>query len=280
MGSNYYDNPAISASGLKQIDISPKHYVVEREPSDAMKFGTQAHCAILEPAEFDNRYGIVPDGLDYRTKEGKLVRDGIIAVGKEPIKHADMQDIFIIQHNVHSHPEMIKLMKHNPVFEKEFYMFFNGVAVKMKPDLIIEPCATYPNGFIADLKSTTSAHPEKFAIQMFNNKGYIQPAWYVDLFQRRYNTSAPPPFVWIAAEKKQPHLVEFYECDEHIMEFGRSEYLRLLDIYNDCMETGVWYGYSKREDGFSKLKLPSWAESIISGGGEVEINFVDDEEDV
>ena len=122
---DYFKNPAISASGLKLIDKTPAHFFESRinpkESTDAQKFGTFAHCAILEPQEFDNRFTMVPKGINYATKEGKEIRAEIIASGKEAVKFEAMQDILKIQAIFQSHPFVIEMNKCNPEFEKEHY---------------------------------------------------------------------------------------------------------------------------------------------------------------
>lgn len=62
--SDYYSLPGLSASGLKDLSISPLRYWhkwinPEREitpPSDAMILGTALHCKVLEPGKFNQRF--------------------------------------------------------------------------------------------------------------------------------------------------------------------------------------------------------------------------------
>lgn len=276
--TDYFKNPAISASGLKLIDRSPAHFFESRtnpkESTDPQKFGTFAHCAILEPQEFDNRFTMIPEGINFTTKEGKEIRATIIASGKEAVKYEAMQDILKIQAIFQSHPFVVEMNKCNPEFEKEHYYYFDGIAAKMKTDIIIQPCASFPTGLVFDLKTTTDASPESWARTLWNGKGYIQVAWYIDSFQRIYGTV--PDFVFGVIEKSSPYLMAFYRPPAHLIEYGREECNRLLGIYNECMNTGVWAGYPS---GVNELVLPSWAENVISGGVEVEINFVDDNEE-
>jgi hypothetical protein len=278
MSDSYFKNPSISASGLKLIDKSPAHYfnnlLNPSESTEPQKFGTETHCAVLEPAEFDNRYAIVPEGLDFRSKEGKEVKAAIEASGKQAIKYADMQDILAIQKAVQSNPDYAELLKHNPIFEKEFYLYFDGIAVKMKTDMIIEPCDAYPSGLIYDLKSTTDASPAGFAKQMWNMKGYIQAAFYPALFQREYNTAEKPPFIWHPVERSAPYLNALYRAPAHLVEFGYDECVRLLAVYEECTKTGIWPGYPS---GITELTLPTWAENVIAGVDDIEINFDDED---
>lgn len=259
--TDYYQNPAISASGLKQLLKSPAHFKAERETTDAMKFGTQTHCALLEPAEFDNRYSVVPEGLDYRSKEGKEIKAAIEASGKEPIKYAEMQDILAIQKSFHANTDVMNILQH-AIFEREFYFKIGDIDAKMKTDIIIEPCDAFPNGLVADLKSCPDASPQGFARSMWNDAMYIQAAFYSIAFNRIYNTSAPPPFLWIPVERKAPYLNAVYSCPDHVLSYGWKECERLLEIYAQCLASDYWPGYPS---GINELVLPAWVENAMLG---------------
>lgn len=71
--SSYFEVPALSASGMKDLMVSPLRFWyrhvnpdrVEDPPSAEMRFGTALHCAVLQPNEFDHRYAramVVPEG--------------------------------------------------------------------------------------------------------------------------------------------------------------------------------------------------------------------------
>ena len=67
--ADYHADPAISASHLKAVMQSPYHYWSRfldpqrptAEPTSAMRLGSLAHCAVLEPDELSKRYAIAPD---------------------------------------------------------------------------------------------------------------------------------------------------------------------------------------------------------------------------
>lgn len=269
---NYYENPAISASGLKLIARSPAHFKAGHQAAtESMKFGTMSHCAILEPHEFDNRYTVIPEGLDKRSKEGKAAFEAVIATGKEPVRFNDMQDIFEIQKAVQAHPEFNRIMRNNPEFEREFFLYRDGVEAKMKCDIIIAPCSEFPHGLIYDLKSVPDASPDKFFRSMWNSNGFIQSAWYTDLFMRHYGTTEPPQFWWQPVEKKPPYLTAIYKCAPDQLDYGQRQVEKLMEIYLDCCETGDWYGY---DNAVTELTTPDWAAAAMM---ETEIEFISEE---
>jgi len=62
--SDYFAVPALSASGMRDLAVSPLRYWFLhlnpdkplREETPAMRFGSALHCAVLEPQKFDRAY--------------------------------------------------------------------------------------------------------------------------------------------------------------------------------------------------------------------------------
>ena len=73
------DHTRISASGLKLMRKSPKHFkasqddATDEEESNALVFGSLFHCVTLEPEKIASEYAVMPKGIDKRTKEGKAL---------------------------------------------------------------------------------------------------------------------------------------------------------------------------------------------------------------
>jgi exodeoxyribonuclease VIII len=271
---NYYTTPAISASGLKLIKKSPAHFKAEKqEPTDAMKFGTETHCAVLEPHEFDNRYTVVPEGLDYRSNEGKEVRDAILAAGKEPIKYDEMQAIKAIQEAVHAHPMTKQLWSLAHSIEREHYFTLPcGTPAKMKTDFEIEPCSQFPNGLVLDLKTAQDASPDGFGASVWRGDMAIQAAFYTDNLQRIWSTAERPEFYWLPVEKKPPHLLKYYRLSDRVYQYGHDLVEELLQTYRDCLALDNWYGYG---DDVADISLPGWTGL---GDDSIEFSFNETEE--
>jgi hypothetical protein len=93
--TDYHSDPAISASHLKAVMQSPYHYWSRFldpkrptvEPSSAMRLGSLAHCAVLEPDELSKRYAIAPDR---RSNAGKAAAAEMSANGIEAVTESDM----------------------------------------------------------------------------------------------------------------------------------------------------------------------------------------------
>lgn len=93
------DTTRISASMIKTCwSKTPAHVYAqyfdpkrERAIKSSFTFGSMFHAAILEQSEFDNRFVIVPEGIDRRTKDGKTLWVDIEASGKQAIKATEWQ---------------------------------------------------------------------------------------------------------------------------------------------------------------------------------------------
>jgi hypothetical protein len=75
-----------------------------------------------------------------------------------------------------------------------------------------------------------------------------------------YGTTEPPPFRWFAQEKEPPYANKPYKAGADLIEYGRREYRRLLNLYSECVEANSWPGYGiDSED----LELPGFAKRVI-----------------
>jgi hypothetical protein len=80
-------------------------------------------------------------------------------------------------------------------------------------------------------------------------------------------------FGFIAVEKSAPYNVMCYRLDDESIEVGRNQYRIALNIYANCLESGVWDGYAGSEEE-QLIGLPFWA---LEKNDEVEIDFGDEE---
>lgn len=259
------DTSKISASILKYMaSKTPAHvyarfYDPEREPFEPtpqMQFGTAIHTCVLEPENFDQQYTVMPEGLDRRTKEGKALWAEIEASGKTAL-HADaMKKLLKIRASVHANPWFQSLLELNPQIETS--IIFDDL--KIRPDLFIAPCDTYPNGCIVDLKSTSDATPEQFGRQVHNLEYLIQVALYCEVFQMEYQTAALPEFYLLAVESNAPYLCTPYQVTLEQTIMGQMRMHESLAALRECIASGVWSGLSEQP---VPLELPAWAYSQL-----------------
>lgn len=257
---DYHSSEGISKSGLDLIAKSPLHYWAaylnpKREPrteTAAMMIGTAIHTAVLEPDRFAMEYRVSP-AVDKRTKDGKATWEAFVADcetnGHTPISVKDLEACNNIAEVVRNHYTAQQLFK-NGVAETS--MFWEdeatGVLCKCRPDWIAD------GNILVDLKSTVDASPEGFSRSAFNYRYWVQAAWYLDGAEKATGTR-PEAFVFVAFEKEPPYACGFYYASDEMVEAGRAEYRRCLDLYADSLKHKNWRGYSPT---LEPLQMPAW----------------------
>jgi exodeoxyribonuclease VIII len=255
---NYHqDRTCISASGLKLIAKSPRHYWnrylnpdYEDATTPAMAFGNVVHTLMLEPHTFNERYAISPD-VNRTTKEGKAAYAAFMEAneGKEFISSKDFATA----------TAMIEQAKLNPIItdlldlsEKEAMHTFEvlGVQCKMKADAI-----NVIDGCIIDIKTCQDASPDGFGRDAYNLGYLLQAAFYLDGYYLATGTNIKR-FIFIAMEKSAPYIAAIYELTPEQIELGRQQYLAALQTYKNCLAANKWHAYG---DNIQPLTLPNWA---------------------
>ena len=244
----YHADPAISASHLHAVAASPYHYWKRfidpdrkpLEPTAAMRLGSLVHCAVLEPDDLLQRYGICGPR---NTKAGKEQAAAMAADGIEAVTEADMALALSMAAAVRSHPAAALLLA-NGKAEQNFWWddTATGLRCKCRPDW-------YNGATIVDLKTTTDASPAGFAKSVVNFRYHVQAQHYLaGTFAER--------FIFIAVEKTYPYAVGVYELDAAAMAHAADVRRQNMQTIADCRAINEWPGYST---GIEPLSLPSWA---------------------
>jgi hypothetical protein len=77
------------------------------EPTSAMRLGSLAHCAVLEPDELSKRYAIAPDR---RSNAGKAAAAEMSANGIEAVSEPEMALALNMADAVRQHPYAAALL--------------------------------------------------------------------------------------------------------------------------------------------------------------------------
>jgi len=267
----HHAHPAVGASGLKELARSPAHYWSKyrdknrqpSKPSAAMAFGTAYHAMLFEPGKFFDRYAEMPEGLDRRTKEGKALCADIEASGKQPITSSDLNALETMVDRVNAHPVARHLLRTEGAGTEQSMFWIDRetrLGCKIRPDWYVEPGSAYPNGAIIDLKTTSDARPEAFGRSVWNYGYWLQAAWYIDGFRNVFETSGDPVYLWLAQEGDAPYAAAMYAPAPDLIDYGRREYRRLLDVLARCETSGEWPAYPTE---ISRLEMPAWVDRQI-----------------
>lgn len=248
--ADYHADPAISASHLKAVMQSPYHYWARFldphrlpvEPTAAMKLGSLVHCAVLEPDELLQRYGICGPR---NTKAGKEQAATMAADGIEAVSESDMALALSMAASVRVHPAAAALLAHGKA-EQSFWWddLPTGLRCKCRPDW-------YQGNTIVDLKTCQDASPAAFARGVATFAYHVQAAHYLT------GLHGAERFVFIAVEKTAPYAVAVYELDHAAMALGRTMRNNALEVIATCKAANQWPGYG--DTSVQTLSLPAWA---------------------
>jgi exodeoxyribonuclease VIII len=253
--AEYHARPEISKSGLDQLRRSPLHYwnrylnpdrLIE-PPTEAMVLGSALHARVLEPHLFDDEYIVAPQGIDRRTKEGKLrwADFEAQAEGRTVLKAEDAARIEAMAAAVHQHPAARTILRLPGKCEQSYFWTdeATGVACKCRPDWHSDN-----RKLIADVKTTDDASPRGFIRSVMKYRYHVQAAFYSQGI-------GAEEFLFIAVEKKPPFAVAVYATPPDLIERGAKEALQDLRLLATCRSENKWPGYG---DEIQSLVVPDW----------------------
>lgn len=250
---------SVSKSWLDDIDLSPAichaRHLDPRRPAPKEKQGqlegNLAHCAILEPTEFDKRYVVGPS-VNRNTKVWKsFVEDNPDRIAIQ----VDQYDVAMWQaESVRSLPDIRVALERGRAEVSAFWTDpATGVKCRCRPDFVHE-CGEAAR-VLLDVKTYSNASPDEFRRQAARKRYHVQDAFYSDGFALASDMDVLA-FVFVAVETEWPYASNAMMLDGASRDQGRTDYARNLVTFKRCTETGEWGGYSKE---ISLITLPAWA---------------------
>ena len=248
--AEYRAADGINVSSLKEMAISPRHYLsaleeTPEEPTEAQVIGTITHSAVLE----DDFSGFVvrPVGLDARTKDGK---EWIAAQRNPTIKQNIATNIAGMVNAVKNHAMATKILFGNRKNEVCCWKIHpsTGLLLKGRADCVMTDAKNQT--VIADLKTCQrgDARESEFSKQIFQWGYDLQAAFYMDLFEASF-------FCFVCVEKESPFAVQCFNLSAEALAIGRRKYEGYLAKVRQCKESGVWDAYG---DDLKTISLPDW----------------------
>lgn len=240
----------LSSSDIRRLLRSPAHY---RNPakveSTAMAFGTLVHTFVLEPSVAEARYRTRAE-VDGRTKEGKAIRDweaGLASSqGVQFVSRADYDAAVSIATSVRTHLGATSLLTGGMAEVSGVIDGFCGVNTRIRPDYLCDDR-------IIDLKTCVDGRPDPFVRSVMTYGYAIQAAYYCDIAEAIDGKKRK--FFWCAVEKDAPYAVAVYEASDAMLEHGRCEYRKAIELYKECASLDLWPAYSQQ---VQTLELPAW----------------------
>lgn len=216
-----------------------------KEETEAMRFGTIVHRALLEPDTYTDGFHVKPEKMNFATKIGQQWRDEHL--DRPVINAGDATAIEKIVSAVHTHPFAKRLLAGAEREQSLFVEDGNGTLRKSRLDALTK------GNVLPDLKTVESANLETFERSVSRYRYHVQAAYYLD----NCNLAGidKVSFFFICVEKSPPYAVRCLQLMPEVIEAGKRLYQRDLQIYRNCLETGLWPAYS---DGFEECGLSAW----------------------
>lgn len=271
--ADYHASEGISKSGLDRIKQSPAHYYAryldqnrppEEPTTQAQLNGTLAHCTILEPAEFGERYRVGPD-VSKATNEWKTFAKsmpyGCIAIKPEQFitAHAQRASVLTI-------PDLAEGLELGMPEVSAFWTDEEtGVLCKCRPDFV-QDCGK-AGVILIDVKTCGNASPSEFSRMIAKHRYHVQAAYYSDGFAIASGRNVLG-FIFAAVEMDYPFAASAIALDEESIEQGRRDYRRNIDTYAECLSAGIWPGYGQD---VQIARLPNWS---FDNDEEISIGYV------
>jgi exodeoxyribonuclease VIII len=270
---DYHAIDALGSSTLKRMAQSPWHaYKLgvdpqrpPNEPTPAMFAGTLAHCTILEPDAFANRYAIKPLGHDGRTVAGKQWLSETAAKKFEVITPEQHTTAWRQAEAVRKLPDIASLLDGEGVSELSAFWsmdveevdtgIVSTLACKCRPDRCCQVADT--SVVLLDIKTCRDASADAFARAIWKLRYDLQDVWYADGYARAASM-AVLGMVFVAVESDYPHAAAAYMLDEKDLDRARLNARALVERYAKCRRTAEWPGYPPT---IQPISLPAWAYS-------------------
>lgn len=242
----------MSISSLKVLLESPLkfHYrqSTPRPTSAAQQLGTATHAAILEPETLSQKV-VTWDGGTRRGKDWEAFKaensDRLILTASE------MDDVLGMRDSLRGFPPADKYLA---MGQAEVSMQWRDAEVGTACRGRLDWLTRITGPVIADVKSTKSVDPRRFAADVVRLGYHLQLAYYCDGFQAI--TGDFPEMVILAVESSAPYEPAVFTIPDEVILQGRAEYRRLLQVYEECCESGRWPAALTEA---TPLNLPSWA---------------------
>jgi hypothetical protein len=255
--AEYRALPGTSITRLKELRRSPLHYryaLAHPKETTALRLGTAAHVAVLEPERFSSQFAIwsrrsgktgnlcPKNGKWWEAFQGENVGRDIITIDEAEYAMA-------IQRAVRSDPHAMRYLEQGDP-EVTLQWTLRGRPCKGRLDWL-----TWIEGrpYLVGLKSARDCRHFIFGNAAAKLGYHLQWAYYFDGFE--FIKSEHPGVKEIVVENAPPHAVAVYNIPDDIIQQGRDEYMVLHDQLAECERAGEWPGPSLGE---TDLTLPTW----------------------
>lgn len=219
--SVYLSWDAVSAGMLKTLtDRSPLHADADRRTDSDSKDtaatirGTAIHYAILQPSDFEVRYGRLPEG-DGRAAHVREAKVALAAEGRIGLPGSVWDAARALRERAWKHAQ-VRAVLEQAECELSVVWDRDGLACKCRPDVLAREAET-----IVDLKTCEDASKAAFARTVRRYRYDRSAPWYLD----GLNAAGVPVRFWLmlAAESEPPYALALYSLEPEVINRRREE---------------------------------------------------------
>lgn len=271
---NYDKIRAINNSKLKWFKRSPEHYkhiLNFPEPrKEHFAFGVAFHVYVLEPHKFKSEVFIFDPDLrpepdkTFGSNKNKAWKESIFSEAeKSEVEIISKEEYITIQkmaEKLYSNDQAREILEFGRN-QYEVFQKWNWKKTKCKALLDIKN-----EVFLADLKTTLNADPDKFPRDFFKFELYRQCGMYLDGDAKgKINFNNMKDFYFIVIEKTPPYGIAIYRPNQETIIHGIEEYRELVEKYQECIDSDDWGGYETKSllGTPFEISLPYWVKSSI-----------------
>lgn len=236
--ANYHASSGLSASGLKHLAKTPRHYMMAKlnpkPESAAQRLGTLEHMALLEPEAFYSKVKKI-DG----SRNANAVKEQIAeaeANGFYVCKTEEFERAEAIAKGVLETSSVIKSLLTGGVAEQSLRVDYKGVTLKCRPDYLNEKTQV-----IVDLKTFNDLSVSNVERQIFKMKYHWQSYFYLKVLELSTGIKTTN-FVHVFIDV-DAHCGLSYVLDDAALEKAGEEVEPLIEKFIECEKSGIWGAY-------------------------------------
>lgn len=240
----------ISSSQLIHILRTPAHYQYHAnngcvEETDLMRMGTAAHCVLLEPNEFKNRFVFAPRSYDKRktADKGEICQIAQNYPGKTLLEPVEVATLEKLADGIRNHAQAQMLLSapgrpENSIFWTDQ---LTGLNLKVRIDREVD---VGPTGTMLEVKTTDDASKSAFARKVALMEYDVRAVMYADGMQQAYGFT--PDIVWLVIER-ETGFVTTYRPSPEMLHAARERYTNARIKLANAIATNSWPAYQTGE---------------------------------
>lgn len=245
--ADYHAAPLLTSGALRDFIRSPRLYrdrmdgLLPEKDSDALRFGTLFHMAVLEPGKYDQAVAVKPEGMSFASKEGKAWKED--HAGREIISCADSARIDCMRTRM---PEEVAAMLVSGKSEVTVRNKLGGFDAQCRADHW-----DAPGRMLYDLKTIGAI--EKAEREIYARGYHIQGQFYRRLIEAE--TGTMPTLRLIFAESAPPYRWRVVQLDVDFQMIADQAIDDALAELAECERADKW---EDRDDLHLVASPPSW----------------------